>query len=98
MSKPDTLQEIIARQHAGRDPHDDPLTDKLLAEILRLAEEVCVLNDRLDTCERLLADGHSPDEASIDAYEPNATATRERLARHSEYFERLFVRLSDAPD
>ena len=53
----DSLKDIIDRQQRERPPHDDPLTDRLLAEIVRLAEEVCVLRDRLDTCERLAAAG-----------------------------------------
>ncbi len=87
------LEDIIKRQHRDRAPHDDPLTDRLMAEIVRLAEEVCVLRDRLETCQHLAASGNAADVAAIDAFEPSAEQIQQRLARHREYFEELFERL-----
>ena len=92
----ETLQDIIERQHRERPPHDDPLTDRLMAGIVELAEEVCVLRDRLDTCQRLAAAGEPSDDAAIDAYEVSAELIEERLARHRRYFGALFTRLGDA--
>jgi len=91
-----TLQEVIDQQQRSRAPHDDPLTDHLMAELVRLAEEVCVLRDRLDTCDRLAAAGKSGDPSSIDGFELEAEVIEQRLARHREFFEELFSRLSRA--
>jgi len=87
------LTDIIRAQHANRAPHDDPLTDALLAELVRTAEEVCVLRDRLDTCQRLAAEGKAVGDNAIDEFEPDESVLAERLARHSAYFEDLFGRL-----
>ena len=89
----ESLKDIIDRQHRERPPHDDPLTDRLLTEIVQLAEEVCVLRDRLDTCERLAAAGQSAGCAAIDAFEPTNAMLEQRLAQHREFFESLFARL-----
>ncbi len=89
-----TLRDIANEQQAARPPHDDPLTDRLLIEIMALAEEVCVLRDRLETAERLAAAGQPVDAAGIDAWQPSQEDTEARLARHQEYFETLFARLS----
>ena len=91
----DSLKDIIDRQHLERPPHDDPLTDRLIAELVRLAEEVCVLRDRLDTCERLAAAGQPAGCAAIDAYEVPGRVLEERLATHREFFESVFARLND---
>lgn len=91
-----TLKEVISEQQRSRPPHDDPLTDHLIAEIVTLAEEVCVLRDRLDTGERLAAAGRLADTSSVDAFEPDTEILEQRLARHREFFERLFARLGEA--
>ena len=88
-----TLREIIAEQQGRRDS-DDPLVDKLVAEILLLAESNCVLRDRLDTMERLAAAGKNIDEASVNEYLPDEHLTQERLERHKQFFEELFQRLA----
>ena len=93
-----TLKQIVKAQHAARDPHDDPLTDRLLAEIMSLGEEVCVLRDRLDTAERLAAAGVSVDADAIDAYAPPPDVVEERLAQHKDWFESVFSRLTAAGD
>ena len=90
------LTDIIRNQHASRPAHDDPLTDEVLAELLRAAEEVCVLRDRLATCQQLAAEGKAANDAAIDAFEPDAAETERRLARHKAYFESLFERLANA--
>ncbi|MDJ0709267.1 MAG: hypothetical protein QNJ14_02700 [Woeseiaceae bacterium] len=90
-----TLREIADEQQAARPPHDDPLTDRLLAEIVALAEEVCVLRDRLDTAERLAGNGSTVDAASIDAWQPSQEVIEKRLARHKQYFEDLFAKLAE---
>ena len=61
-----TLADIIAAQQAGRKPVDDPLVERLLAEVVRQAEEVCVLRDRLDTVAALVEKGDVRRELVVD--------------------------------
>lgn len=89
-----TLKDVISEQQHSRPPHDDPVTDRLFAEIIALAEEVCVLRDRQDTSDRLTSIGQLADKASVDAFEPDAEIIEQRLARHREFFEQLFSRLA----
>jgi len=90
------LQDIIARQRLGRATSDDPLVERLLAELLSLAEEVCVLRDRLDACQQLADDGQSADKAAIDAYERDAAQIERRLETHQDFFNELFARISQS--
>lgn len=91
----ETLHDIIARQHRERPAQDDPLTDCLMAGIVQLAEEVCVLRDRLDTCQRLAAAGEATDDAAIDAYDLSEELIEERLARHRRFFEEVLARIAE---
>lgn len=91
-----TLKEVIDEQQRNRAPHDDPLTDRLMAEIVHLAEEVCVLRDRLDTSEQLAAIGKLSDKASIDGFEIDEKGVEKRLARHRKFFEALLSRIGDS--
>ena len=93
-----TLADIIATQQAGRNPVDDPLVERLLAEVVRQAEEVCVLRDRLDTVAALVAKGDVPTDQAVDAFEIADERIAARLERHTDYFAELFARLSDAQD
>ena len=86
-----TLEEIVREQQASRST-DDPVVESLMAELIRVAEDLCVARDRLDTCLRIAGD--AVDEAAIDAYELSPELIEERLARHKAYFEDLFSRLA----
>ncbi|QTH20160.1 hypothetical protein HRJ34_17585 [Rhizorhabdus wittichii] len=58
----------------------DPAVDKILAITLALAGEVAVLRDRLDTVERLAADGKPISPTAVDAFQatPDIRATRDQ--------------------
>ncbi len=88
-----SLAEIAAAQQASRPAHSDPLTDRLLAELLRAMEEVCVLRDRLDTAERL-AGGKERHAEQINCFDVDQLLQTQRLARHSTYYEDVFARLN----
>jgi len=88
-----TLEEIVAEQQARHKDVDDPLLAGVLAELLRQAEEVCVLRDRLDSIERLLEAGGRPSPDAIDAYVPPPELVSKRLERHRRHFAELFERL-----
>ena len=89
-----TLRDIALQQQAARAPHDDPLVERLLAEVVSLAEEVCVLRDRLDTTQLLLERGEQPSPDAIDAFEADADTVERRLAQHTNWFQEVFERLS----
>lgn len=64
-------------------------TDKLLAIVLALAEEVSVLRDRLDAVERLAEAKGLLSREEISAYQPDEAAERERAQQRSAYVERI---------
>ena len=60
---------------AGRVFFDDPAVDKLLAMVMALLGEVCVLRERLDTHERLAAPRRAYSiRAAVDAFVPDEVA------------------------
>ena len=87
-----SLEDILREQQESR-ASTDPVVETLMAELVRVAEELCVARDRLDTCLRLAGD--AVDEAAIDAFEVSAEMTEDRLARHTAFFEDLFGRLAN---
>jgi hypothetical protein len=68
---------------------ENPETDKLLAMVLALAEEVSVLRDRLDTIERLTQAKGLLAQAEIDAYQPDPQAAAERDQQRAAYIARI---------
>ncbi|MBD2097964.1 hypothetical protein H6F90_23105 [Trichocoleus sp. FACHB-591] len=68
---------------------ENPETDKLLAMVLVLAEEVSVLRDRLDTVERLAQAKGLLSHAEIDAYQPDPQAAAEREQQRAAYIARI---------
>ena len=90
-----TLEDIVAEQQAAR-AADDPVVESLMTELIRVAEELCVTRDRLDTCMQI-AEG-AVDDAAIDRFEVSQELTEERLARHKAFFDDLFGRLAAGRD
>jgi hypothetical protein len=88
------LKDIIARQQDGRFASDDPLVERLIAELLVLAEEVCVLRDRLDACEKLSRDGKVADMSAIDAYKRDSDSIERQLESHKAFFNDVFARIT----
>lgn len=68
---------------------EHPETDKLLAMLLAVAEEVSVLRDRLDTVERLAQSKGLLSQAEIEAYQPDPHAATEREQRRAAYIARI---------
>ncbi len=71
---------------------DDPVTDDLLALVLEIAEENCVLRDRLATAKTL----HPGLDDAIDSYTPNAEGISERLQSHGDYMKNLMKKVASA--
>ena len=88
-----SLEDIVAEQQSAR-PTDDPVVESLMAELIGVAEALCVARDRLETCLRLAEAGEVVSEAAIDAFEPSAELAEQRLVRHTTFFEELFARLA----
>src|SRR6478672_13789473 len=68
---------------------ENPETDKLLAMVLALAEEVSVLRDRLDTVERLDQAKGLLSLAEIETYQPDPQAASEREQQRTAYIARI---------
>lgn len=92
-----SLTDIIKQQHANRTISDDSMIESLMAEVITLAEDNCVLRDRLDTCQRLAAQHEPADDKAIDAYVPNDELVTARIKAHGEFFATLFSRLNQEP-
>ena len=93
----ESLKDIAERQQAaGPTYFDDPDKDRMVAAVLALAEEVCVLRDRLDTCRRLAAEGVPATEENIDAFVVSEDLRDDRLAAHTAFFEQTLAALGSA--
>jgi len=88
------------RTARGRRPYffDDPNVDKLLAMIMALAGEVSVLRERLDTHERLAADGKRPSAAEVENYSAPRPVADDREAQRAEFVSRILRIVSDEMD
>lgn len=64
-------------------------SERLMAILMAVVEELAVTRERLDTVERLLAANGHLDRAAIDDYHPDATAARERGLAHQDYIARV---------
>ena len=73
----------------------DPDVDRLLSMVIALAGEVSVLRDRLDTHEKLAAQGTLPTAAEVEAFEASPELDAEREQWRSRYLRRVMARLSE---
>lgn len=90
----ETLKDIVSRQQEQSPEYfDDPEKDRMMAVILSLAEEVCVLRDRFDTCRLLAAANQPATDANIESLDVGAAVEEERLRRHTEFFKSALVRV-----
>jgi hypothetical protein len=88
------LKDIVKKQQASVPGHfQDPEKDRMLATLLELAEEICVLRDRLDTCLRLARSGQTPSDERISRFEPGSELIEQRLAAHTKFYETIFGKL-----
>lgn len=88
-----TIIDLLDEESGGVASDPDALVSALVAEVLRLAEEVCVARDHLDTALTLAAEGRRVDAAAIDAYAVPESAIEIRLARHSALYEEIYARI-----
>jgi hypothetical protein len=64
--------------------------DRVMAILLALVSEVASIRDRLDSHERLAADGAAPSPGAVEAYQPDSLAEADREAWRDAYIRRLF--------
>jgi hypothetical protein len=69
---------------------DEPALEAMHGMLLVVLEEVCVLRDRLDTYERLGAEGIAVTPGAVDAYTPDEAAETVREQRRQETIRRVF--------
>ena len=76
----------------GRRPFflDSPDSDKLLAMIVALVGEVSIVKERLDTHERLAAQGKVATPEEIENYAPDEDVEDKREAWRAGMLERVF--------
>ena len=68
---------------------DQPATEAMYGMLVVLMEEVCVLQDRLDTYERLGAKGIAVTPDAVDAYEPDEAVESAREHRRHAVIRRI---------
>ncbi len=64
--------------------------DKVMAVLLALTAEVAALRERIDSHERLAANGAAPTVDQVEAYRPDAATEAQREAWRDAYLRRLF--------
>jgi hypothetical protein len=84
-------KDPMPRVSRGAQPvfFDHPALEAMHGMLVVLLEEVCVLRDRLDTCEQLGARGIPVTPDAIDAYTPDDAAEQAREARRQATIRRV---------
>lgn len=92
-----TIVEIIDEidDRAGTD-RPVGLVSALTAEVLLLAEELCVARDRFDVALSLAEQGEDVTERSVAEYVCTDSDVEQRLVAHTVFYEQIFNRLSHA--
>jgi hypothetical protein len=79
------------RLHKGRRivPGPDPRVDTLLGMVMALTSEVAVLRERVDAHERLNAQGRAASPETVNDFQPDETAQRERAAARRRLIDKV---------
>lgn len=73
---------------------ETPDMDKMLSAVLRLAMEISVLRDRIDTHEQLAAQHNLYSDDDVENFEPDDTVRAARGERRSRLIENILRDLS----
>lgn len=90
-----TIIDVLDDEDGDPQSSSDSVVSSLVAELLLLAEEVCVARDRLDTALKLYAEGRDVSYNIIDNHELHEDEIELRLANHRELYEKIYQRLCD---
>jgi len=91
----------VIRHATGKRPqfYDTPGLDAAMSMIMVLANEMCVLRDRLDSAERVAKASGLDLTAGIEALQFDQDALEEREQRRQDFLQRLFyLQLKDADE
>lgn len=91
----------VVRHAKGKRPqfYDTPGLDAAMSMIMVLANEMCVLRDRIDSAERVAAASGLDLAAGIEALVLDQEALEEREQRRQDFLQRLFYhQLKDADE
>ncbi len=89
-----SLKDILQEQQRVRPRYfSNSSEDELIALLIELAEEVCVLRDDVDTRRHLAGNGQLATDEAVEAFEVSDDIVAERLSRHQQFFEALFDRM-----
>jgi len=91
----------VIRHATGKRPqfYDTPGLDAAMSMIMVLANEICVLRDRLDSAERVAKASGLDLAAGIEALQFDQDALEEREQRRQDFLQRLFyLQLKDADE
>lgn len=97
MSESDTSSAVsMVNDPQRRKPEfmPEPGQDKAVAAILRLAMEISVLRDRIDTHEALAESSGAYTQEDVEAYAPDPEREAKRAARRKTLIESLMHDLS----
>ena len=90
-----SLEEIAKAQQRNRPQYyGDAAKDRMLALILELVEEICVLRDAVETRDRLAARGVVATSDAVENCDIPDEVVAERLKRHQTFFEETLARLT----
>jgi len=67
---------------------DQPATEAMYGMLIVMLEEICVLRDRIDTCEKLGEAGIPVTTAAVEDFEASPDIEQEREARRKQLIER----------
>jgi hypothetical protein len=68
---------------------EQPAMEAMYGMLVVMLEEICVLRDRIDTCERLGAQGIPVTPESVEAYQPDERVDATREARRRQTIDRV---------
>lgn len=91
----------VIRHASGKRPqfYDTPGLDAAMSMIMVLANEMCVLRDRLDSAERVAKASGLDLAAGIEALQFDQDALEVREQRRQDFLQRLFyLQLKDADE
>ena len=79
------------RKAKGKRPQffESSESERLMAILMAVVEELAVTRERLDTVERLLEENNNLDRASIEGFHPTPEQARERALMNQEYLARV---------
>ena len=79
------------RKAKGKRPQffESAESERLMAILMAVVEELAVTRERLDTVERLLETGGSLDRNAIESFHPDREQARERGLMNQEYIARV---------